>query len=71
MIAELSRPAATAPARHVVDVGVALAPSGGWQVTATLDGRVFATQHCDDWHRVERVRDRFARRAWASVEHAR
>jgi hypothetical protein len=31
-------------------------PHGGWQVDALVDGRVVATRHCDDWHRVERVR---------------
>lgn len=71
MIAELAPAAASPAVAHVVDVAVTLAPSGGWQVTATLDGHVVASQHCDDWHRVERVRDHLARRAWASLEAGR
>jgi hypothetical protein len=71
VIAELSPPAAAPAAAHVVDVAVTQVPSGGWQITATLDGQVVATQHCDDWHRVERVRDGFARRAWASFRAGR
>ena len=39
--------------RHV---NVTRDPHGGWQVDALVDGRVVATRHCDDWHRVERVR---------------
>ena len=29
---------------------------GGWDVTATLDGRIVASRHCRDWHRAERAR---------------
>lgn len=34
---------------------VSLAVHRGWNVTATVDGRVIAVYHCDDWHRVERL----------------
>jgi hypothetical protein len=39
-----------------LEVHVTCDPRGGWQVDALIDGRVVATRHCDDWHRVERVR---------------
>jgi hypothetical protein len=38
------------------DVHVTRDPHGGWQIDAFVDGRVVATRHCDDWHRVERAR---------------
>jgi hypothetical protein len=31
-------------------------PDGGWRIDALRDGRVVATRHSDDWHRVERAR---------------
>jgi hypothetical protein len=37
-------------------VAVSSAEDGGWDITATLDGRVVASRHCYDWHRVERAR---------------
>jgi hypothetical protein len=36
-------------------VGVAPAPRGGWDVTATVGDRVVARRHCRDWHRTERA----------------
>lgn len=48
------------------DVRVTNDPHGGWQVDAVVDGRVVATRHCDDWHRVER-----ARRTLAALQPAR
>jgi hypothetical protein len=48
VVAEQSQ---TAPEVHVT-----WDPHGGWQVDALVDGRIVATRHCDDWHRVERVR---------------
>ena len=45
-----------ADAPRALDVQVSCDPRGGWQVDALVDGRVVATRHCDDWHRVERVR---------------
>ena len=29
---------------------------GGWVLLVERDGRVVATEHCTDWHRVERRR---------------
>jgi hypothetical protein len=40
---------------RVRDVCIKPAVHGGWNVTATVDGRVLATRHCGDWHRAERV----------------
>jgi hypothetical protein len=37
-------------------VHVTCDPHGGWQVDALLDGRIIASRHCSDWHRVERAR---------------
>jgi hypothetical protein len=39
-----------------IEVQVIEDPHGGWQVNALRDGRVVATRHSDDWHRVERAR---------------
>jgi hypothetical protein len=33
---------------------------GGWDVTAVVEDKIVAIRHCDDWHRVERTRSRFA-----------
>ena len=41
---------------HTARVQVSGGQVGGWDVTATLDGRVVASRHCDDWHRAERAR---------------
>jgi hypothetical protein len=35
-------------------------PEGGWRIDALRDGRVVATRHSDDWHRVERMRHALA-----------
>ena len=59
-MAEPGRRSETPKATHEVDVAVTRVPSGGWQVTAMLDGRVLAAHWCDDWHRVERLRRDFA-----------
>jgi hypothetical protein len=34
-----------------------MAPSArcGWDVITTLGERILAIQHCDDWHKAERV----------------
>lgn len=37
-------------------VSVALAEEGGWLLLVERDGQVVATEHYDDWHRVERRR---------------
>jgi hypothetical protein len=39
-----------------LDVQVNWDRQGGWRVDAVRDGHVVASRHCDDWHRVERVR---------------
>jgi hypothetical protein len=39
----------------IVEVRVALAGDGGWDVIATLGTRILARQHCQDWHRAERA----------------
>jgi hypothetical protein len=44
-----------ARSNDIVDVRLVLAPGGGWDVIATLRGRILAIQHCDDWHRAERA----------------
>ena len=41
---------------HTAHVEITGGHSGGWDVTATLNGRVVASRHCDDWHRAERAR---------------
>jgi hypothetical protein len=41
---------------HTARVQVTGGQVGGWDVTATLNGRVVASRHCDDWHRTERAR---------------
>jgi hypothetical protein len=41
------------PRAQTTRVHVSLAVHSGWEVTATVDGRVVATRHCSDWHRVE------------------
>ena len=41
---------------HTARVDITGGDPGGWDVTATLDGRVVATRHCRDWHRAERAR---------------
>jgi hypothetical protein len=56
-------PAAVAP-REAVNVAVTPLRSGGWQITATLGGRLVALRRSDDWHRVERIRAEFTRRTW-------
>jgi hypothetical protein len=38
------------------EVHVSSDPHGGWQIDALVDGRVVASRHYDDWHRVERAR---------------
>jgi hypothetical protein len=43
-----------------LEVHVTRDPHGGWQIDALRDGRVVASRHCDDWHRVERVRHELA-----------
>jgi hypothetical protein len=53
---------ANMPAAHLDDdhgptrVSVVLAERGGWLLLVERDGQVVATEHCDDWHRVERRR---------------
>ena len=41
---------------HTARVEITGGDPGGWDVTATLDGRVVASRHCRDWHRAERAR---------------
>ena len=48
---------------RVVDIRVALAANGGWDVIATLDDRILVIQHCNDWHRAERAYMRMSGRA--------
>jgi hypothetical protein len=38
---------------RITNVRVSLAAHRGWDVTTTVDGRVIAVHHCNDWHRVE------------------
>lgn len=38
-----------------IEVHVARAHGGGWNVIVTQDGRILEIRHCDDWHRVERT----------------
>jgi hypothetical protein len=40
---------------EITDVQVSLAAHGGWNVSASVDGRVIADYHCEDWHHVERL----------------
>jgi hypothetical protein len=42
------------------EVRVTCDPHGGWRVDAIRAGRVVASRHCHDWHRVESVRDELA-----------
>ena len=41
---------------HTARVEISAVDPGGWDVTATLDGRIVAARHCRDWHRTERAR---------------
>ena len=41
---------------HTARIEVSGGHTGGWNVTATLDGRVVTNRHRDDWHRAERAR---------------
>jgi hypothetical protein len=41
---------------HSARVEISPGDPSGWDVTATLDGRIVATRHCRDWHRTERAR---------------
>jgi hypothetical protein len=36
-------------------VDVCATEGGGWNITATFDGRLIASRHCHDWHGVERA----------------
>ena len=44
-------------------------PEGGWRIDAHRDGRVVATRHSDDWHRVERIRHALAAGLTSAPEH--
>ena len=44
-----------APPRRL-EVQIAPTPEGGWDVSATVDGRTVQTRHCNEWHRAERTR---------------
>ena len=46
-------------------------PEGGWRINALRDGRVVATRHSDDWHRVERARRTLASDLAPALEHQR
>ena len=46
-------------------------PEGGWRIDALRDGRVVATRHSDDWHRVERMRRALAAGLASAPEHQR
>jgi hypothetical protein len=41
---------------RAVRVDLSDSMDGGWNVTTTCDGRILATRHYNDWHRVERAR---------------
>jgi hypothetical protein len=41
---------------RAVHVDISISMGGGWNVTTTCDGRILATRHYNDWHRVERAR---------------
>jgi hypothetical protein len=40
---------------------VVIAPAGGWNVIVERSQRPMSVTHCDDWHRVERLRAAFDR----------
>jgi hypothetical protein len=44
-------------------------PEGGWRIDAIRDGRIVATRHSDDWHRVERMRHALATGLASAPEH--
>ena len=44
------------PHGHTARVEICGRDAGGWDVTASLDGRVVAIRHCCEWHRAERTR---------------
>ena len=46
--------------QSVVDIRVALAANGGWDVIARLGNRILVKQHCNDWHRAERAYTRMS-----------
>lgn len=57
MPAHLLEEPSVLPKPHAGEVHVSSSTrTTGWDVTATIDGRIVAHRHCDDWHRVERAR---------------
>lgn len=48
-------------AHHSRSFQIHAARSAGWHVTEQQDQRVVQQRHYADWHRLERVRARFAR----------
>ena len=54
-----------------LDVQVTCDPEGGWRIDALRDGRVVATRHSDNWHRVERMRHALAAELSSAPEHQR
>ena len=54
-----------------LDVQVTRDAKSGWRINALCDGRVVATRHADDWHRVERVRRALAAGLTSAFEHER
>jgi hypothetical protein len=65
------RNAPAAPAAEAVDVRVTLAPDGGWDVSVLQGGRVVTSRHCDDWHRVESLRESLPETLRPAVSRAR
>ena len=64
----------SAPSPHASRVYVTLADLDGWDIFVEIDGCIVLTEHCTDWHRVERRRATLAGdlgRAWTRrVVHA-
>ena len=44
------------PDRDSVHVWISICETGGWDISAAIDGHTVMREHCTDWHRVERRR---------------
>ena len=53
-MADASLAAVSAANPHASRVYVMLAEPAGWDIYVEIDGCVVLTEHCTDWHRVER-----------------
>lgn len=53
-MADASPASVSAASPHASRVYVTLAEPAGWDIYVEIDGCIVLTDHCTDWHRVER-----------------